>query len=92
MKKNSSVGLYILAASLGLAANARAEETLLQKADNEKNEVSDSAKRTYREVKDQACPLVNGKIVCLEKKIKHKVNNMSDSAKTKAEEQKNKVE
>ncbi len=91
MKKISSVGLYILAASLGFAANVRAEESVTKKEETEKNEASDSAKRTYREVEDQACPLVNGKIVCLEKKIKHTVKNMSDSEKTKAKE-KNKSE
>ena len=63
MKRNSSIGLYILAASLGFATNVRADESVMQKAETEKNEATDSAKRTYREVKDQACPLVNGKVV-----------------------------
>ena len=82
MKKSKTVGLYILAAALGFAVNVRAAE----------EESGNSAKRTIRQIKDEICPVVNGKIVCAEKKIKHKVQNISDRVKSKVEDAKSKSE
>lgn len=92
MKKNSSVGLSILAMALCFASNVRAEETTMQKAGTAGSETSDAVKKGYRSAKDAACPLVNGKIVCAEKKFKNTARNISDGAKTKLEEQKRKTE
>ncbi len=91
VKNSHSVGLYVLAASLGIAVNAFADETLMQKAETDKNQATDAVKKTYRSAKDQACPLVNGKVVCAEKKIKHSAQNLSDESKTKATEVKHEI-
>ncbi len=90
MKRNHSLSLCVLAASLSISIYASAEETAVEKAETQKNKISDGVKKTYRAAKDQACPIVNGQMKCLEKKIEHKIENLSDKAKTTETELKNK--
>ena len=66
---------------LGSAAFA-AESSVSHAAD----EAGNSVKKTYRSAKDKTCEMVNGKMQCLGKKIKHKLENASDSASAKAKE------
>ena len=70
----------------------QAEETNAEKAETVKNKIVDKSKRGYRAAQDQVCELVNGKMECMAKKMKHKVENLSDEAKTKTNEIKNEVD
>lgn len=44
------------------------------------------AKKMARKVKDETCELVNGKMECVGKKVKHGVQNTSDEVKDKIED------
>ena len=92
MKKFSFFGLCVLAASLGLAVNSYAEESVAEKVETNKNKTIDTAKSTYRAAEDEVCEIVNGKMKCIGKKIKHSAENTSDKLKTKGTELKNKIE
>lgn len=89
MKKNILLNACILALAFGFGLTTFAEETVVEKAETAVDKTTDAAKRAYRKGKDEACPIVDGKVNCLAKKVKHKVKNASDKAKTKANEIKN---
>ena len=55
--KYNSMGLYILAACLGVANTAYSSE------------ISDSVKKTGRKIKDESCEIFEGKVKCVGKKI-----------------------
>ena len=68
----------------------KAEETLLEKANIVTEKTTNSVKKTVKKVQDKGCELVDGKMQCLGKKIKHKVEALSEDAATKVKEIKNK--
>ena len=82
---------YLAAAILCVGLGASAAETNSEKLTNDKNKAVDTAKETYRNAKDEICELVNGKMECVAKKIKHKFQTAADKTKTKAKEVKSKV-
>ena len=41
------------------------------------------AKKAYRDVKDQTCEWINGKLECAAEKVKHKIQNKTDEMKDK---------
>ncbi len=88
------VWAYLLAflMAYGTIGLLRAEETNLEKAETVKNEFIDSTKKAYRAAKDKACEMVNGKVECLEKKMKNRARNLSDRSKTKMKQIKNKAD
>jgi hypothetical protein len=51
-----------------------------------------AAKKTVRKVEDKACEMVNGKLECIGKKAKHKIQNTKDEAQDKVNEMKEKTE
>ncbi len=67
-----------------------AEETVAEKATVVAEKTGNAVKKTYKNLQDKGCELVDGKMQCLGKKIKHKVEILSDEAATKAKEMKNK--
>lgn len=69
-----------------------AEETTMEKVETGANHAADSVKKTYRDAKDKACEMVNGKLECAGKKIKNKAKNLKDKTETKATELKNKID
>lgn len=69
-----------------------AEETTMEKVETSANHAADSVKETYRDAKDKACEMVNGKLECAGKKIKNKAKNLKDKTETKATELKNKID
>lgn len=77
---------------LGLNINAIAEETTMEKVDTTAQKAGNSVKKVYRSAKDKTCEMIDGKMQCAGKKLKHKVENVTDEAKTKIEETKNKVD
>lgn len=88
--------LIIAAAALGFALSfgqkSKAEESTLEKVETTKNKAIDSAKKTYRKIDDKVCETVNGKVNCVTKKIKNKIKNTSDKAKTDTTDVINKVD
>lgn len=53
------------------------------------DEVGNAVKKSVRTAKDKTCEMINGKMQCLGKKIKHKLENASDEATSSAKEIKN---
>lgn len=86
LKQIATIGLL----SLNLTAFAE-EPTLGQKVDQQTNKASDAIKKTARKIDDKVCETVNGKIECAAKKVKHSIQNTTDSVATKATEIKNEV-
>jgi len=43
-----------------------------------------AAKKTYRKASDKTCEMINGKMECAAKKVKHSVQNGVDEVKDKA--------
>jgi uncharacterized protein YjbJ (UPF0337 family) len=72
--KYNSMGLYILAACLGVANSAYSSE------------INDTAKKATRKIKDETCEIFDGKVKCVAKKIQHKAENLKDSVKDKTQE------
>ena len=87
MKKQMLLVAGIL--SLCLIFSAQAEETVTEKIETQTNKATDSVKKTYRSAKDKTCEMVNGKMECAVKKLKHKGQNAMDKVETKATEIKN---
>lgn len=83
---------FILLGSAFALSTALAEETTMEKGKALANEASDSVKKTYRDVKDKGCEMVNGKMECLAKKVGNKARNLKDSVGTEAEKVKDKVD
>lgn len=92
MKLLSLVRIVLVGVILSFSFFAFAEEAVSEKAQTAGNKTSDSVKKTYRAVKDKGCEMINGKLQCVGKKIKHKAENITDEVKTKATEVKNKVD
>jgi hypothetical protein len=69
-----------------------AETTTAEKVEAEGREAKTSVKKAGRKASDEGCEMVNGKMQCLGKKAKHKMENAKDSAKNKAESAKDSVD
>ncbi len=86
------LSLPVFFATMTLDSFAIAEETTLEKFETQTNESSDSIKSTYRDIKDQTCHIVHGKLECLKRKIENKAKSVADTVQTKQTEFKNKVD
>jgi hypothetical protein len=89
MKKFSTLTMLFLGLS---GAFAFAEETNLEKAETVKNNAVNSIKKTARDVKDKTCEMINGKMECVVKQVKHTGQDAMDATKTKVKEIENKVD
>lgn len=56
----------------------RAESDLSENTKEAVSDVKKSARKSARKVKDKSCELVNGKMECAGKKLKHKAQNAAD--------------
>jgi hypothetical protein len=90
--KLNLLSIYILVVATGLGMTTVAEETTIEKAETGTNKATDKVKSSYRNVEDRACEMINGKMECAGKKIKHKIKNGSDEIKTETKELKDKVD
>ena len=72
-----------VSAFLAVAPKAFAEESTGDKVKQDANEMKTGAKKMGREASDKTCEMVNGKMQCAGKKMKHAVENTTDSAKDK---------
>jgi hypothetical protein len=71
--------------ALGFASFSNAEETVKDKTVETGKDFKKNAKQAGRNVKDEACEMVNGKMECAGKKIKHKTQNAVDEVKDKVD-------
>ena len=71
--------------ALGFASFSNAEETVKDKTVEAGKDLKKNAKQAGRNVKDEACEMVNGKMECAGKKIKHKTQNAVDEVKDKVD-------
>jgi hypothetical protein len=87
--KWTEVALLSVSLAAGLSSFANAEETKSEKAVEQTKEagrdLKKNAKKTWRNTKDEACEMVNGKMECAGKKMKHKVQNGVDELKDKVD-------
>lgn len=58
---------------------------IVEKAKEAGRDVSKNAKKGARSLEDKTCEMVNGKMECTAKKVKHKVQNAVDEVKDKAD-------
>jgi hypothetical protein len=68
------------------------KETPLEKAQATRVGVANRATGGVRNLRDELCEAVNGKMKCLKDKVKHKAENTSDILKAKKTELENKVD
>ncbi len=79
MKNILKVTLATFALSTALyALPARSEETVGEKMNEAASDTKKAVKKSARKVKDKTCELVNGKMECAGKKLKHKAQNVGD--------------
>lgn len=61
------------------AINRRAEDdTTREKVEEVSNDTKRTAKKAVRKAKDETCEMVDGKMKCFGKKIKHAAQNAGD--------------
>jgi type II secretory pathway pseudopilin PulG len=60
---------------------AFAEDSVKQDVKEAAQDTGKAMKKAGRKVKDETCEMVNGKMECAAKKMKHKVQNAADEAK-----------
>lgn len=71
--------LFLILASNSLSVKSVfAEETFVENVKESGSDAQRSMKKNYRNVKDKTCELVNGKMECTLKKIKHNMENIND--------------
>lgn len=63
--------------------HARAESELKEDMKEGMDDVKKSARKQTRAVKDKTCELVNGKMECAGKKLKHRAQDLGDEVKDK---------
>jgi len=91
-KYKAQIIATVFAMGMGLATISHAEETTVEKVQATGNKAADKVKKGARKASDEVCEMVNGKMECMAKKVKHKAQNAVDSIETKAKEEKNKAD
>jgi hypothetical protein len=69
-----------------------AKETNVEKIETATDRAVDKVKRTYRKADDKICEIVNGKMNCVSKKIKHSIQNTKERIETENNEALNKID
>ena len=84
--------LSIIALSTVFSPLSYSVQTIEEKAETKRNENTDLIKKTYRNIDNEICEVINGKIKCIGKKISNKTKDFVDKTKTKSKEIKNKID
>lgn len=58
--------------------NAMSEESLTEKTKELGRDAKRGTNKAVRKVKDETCEMVNGKMECAAKKVKHSIQNTAD--------------
>jgi gas vesicle protein len=81
MNKTQWISFSVTALLLAAPGSLRAESDLSKDTKEAISDVKKGARKTGRKVKDKSCELVDGKMSCAGKKMKHKVENAADDVK-----------
>ena len=92
MNKIKVLTLSLLVSATFAGSYAAAVETVGEKMETSGNKAADSVKKGMHKGEDKACEMVNGKMSCAGKKMKHKMQDAAGSASTKGTEVKNKID
>jgi len=87
-KKYSRPSLMTAALILSpvLLQHASAAETVKESTKEMGRDVSKTAKKGARSLEDKTCEMVNGKMECAAKRVKHSAKNTVDEVKDKADD------
>ncbi|MGE3759369.1 MAG: hypothetical protein AB7H97_16520 [Pseudobdellovibrionaceae bacterium] len=83
--------IFLLSVTMlfGIASFSNADESRTEKAVESTKEagrdLKKNTKKAWRNTKDEACEMVNGKMECAGKKVKHKIQNGVDEVKDKVD-------
>jgi|GEM_PF-2215561 len=80
MNKNIPT-LTLIALLCASPVASRAESDLSKDTKEAVSDVKKGARKTGRKIKDKTCEMVDGKMSCAGKKLKHKVENTADEVK-----------
>lgn len=75
-----------------LGSPAFSDMTTGEKVEKVGRDVKSATKKGYHSAKEKACEMVNGKMHCLEEKVKDKAEEMKDSVKDTTQDVKDKVD
>ncbi len=78
--------MMMIAALLMAAPAFAAEPTVKDSAVETGKDLKKSAKKGWNKVKDETCTMVNGKMECAAKKMKHKAEDVGNEVKDKVDE------
>ncbi len=79
LKPVFAAAVLAMASTSSIFADTGVKEDAKKAADG----VSTSAKKAVRSAKDKTCELIDGKVSCAAKKVKHKAQNAIDDIKGK---------
>lgn len=66
--------------SIGIASEVMSEDTTFKQKVNEVSKDTErGTKKVIRKVKDETCNMINGKMECAAKKVKHSIQNGADN-------------
>ncbi len=79
--------MIVVTAFIGLAGmrHSYGDETVKQKMEEVGNDTRRGTQKAYRKVKDETCEMINGKMECTAKKVKHSIQNAADNIEDKAD-------
>ena len=86
-----AIGVFAISAST-VSIVAHAETTAGEKIQEGAEDAGKNVKKGYRNVKDKACEMINGKLECVGKKAMNKARNAKDEIKDKADDVQKKVD
>lgn len=84
MKKVMMFGLALSMMLSAPAVFAAEDGTAAGKIKEGYEDMKKNSKKAYRKGKDEVCELINGKMECKAKELKHKLENTKDEIKDKA--------
>lgn len=84
-----TIALTALVASVGATGFmpcAHADDSAAEQVKEAGRDMKKGTKKAIREVKDKTCEMINGKLECTVKKVKHGAENLKDEAADKADD------
>ncbi len=85
--KWTEIVLLSFSLMLGFASFSNADDNSSagEKVQEKGHDLGKNAKQTWRKTKDEACEMINGKMECAGKKVKHKTQDGIDEVKDKVD-------
>lgn len=86
--KQMILATFVTLALTGAFLTASAEQTATETVKEAGRDTVKHTKKLGREVQDKTCEMINGKMECTMKKLKHKAQNAIDEVKDKSDDKK----